>query len=512
MKTTINIWKFFGIVVLIFGVNGCSDLEDIGYDTLSRSDIPEKTLKEAYTKLNAFTNLSNTFALLEHPSDEMQYPRNYDWGDDRLWQRLHTHEWNSVDRDIVGAWDDLNRGQAFANEVIADSRASKKQIAEAQFLRAYNLYYLVDFFGQVIFKDLSIPKSLPKILNRQEATTQIIGDLNTAIPELEVANATNTGIATKEAAKFLLAKIILNKAVFIQNPQKPSGPFMFSPVDMDAVIKNADEIINSGKYSFASNYFDNFHWNNTIKSKELIFVIKNEAGKSLDNGSSVRAFYLNSLNFNQTPSGWNGFATLADFYNSFENQDKRKGAEIADLTDLCGLRAGFLIGQQYGPGGIALKIENGEPLIFTPEIDFSDYPKEAGGIRVIKYLPDLNNVYSPGNDFIFFRYADVWLMKAEALFRKGNVNESLIMMNTLRHIRGATTLNTLNEADILAERGRELYWEGWRRNDQIRFGTFLKPVQNRATTSPAYRIVFPIPQKALDGTPNLTQNFGYPIY
>jgi starch-binding outer membrane protein, SusD/RagB family len=512
MKTANNIWNFFATVALMFGVNGCSDLEDIGYDTVSRSDIPEKTLKEVYTQLNAFTNLSNTFALLEHPSDEMQYPRNYDWGDDRLWQRLHTHEWRGIDNDIVGAWDDLNRGQALANEVIDDSRATKRQIAEAQFLRAYNLYYLVDFFGQVIFKDLSNPKSLPKILKRTEATNQIINDLISAIPDLEVATALNTDKATKESAKFLLTKVLLNKAVFMQNPQKPSSPFVFSPVDMDAVIKNADEIINSGKYSFASNYFDNFHWENTIKSTELIFVIKNEAGKSLDDGSSVRAFYLNSLNFNQTPSGWNGFATLADFYNSFEIQDKRRGDEIADLTNLSGLRAGFLIGQQYGPGGIALKSRYGVPLIFTPEIDFSSYPKEEGGIRVIKYLPDLNNLNSPGNDFVFFRYADVWLMKAEALFRKGNVNESLIMINTLRNIRGATSLNALNEADILAERGRELYWEGWRRNDQIRFGTFLKPVQNRATISPAYRVVFPIPQKVLDVTPNLTQNFGYPIY
>jgi hypothetical protein len=61
----------------------------------------------------------------------------------------------------------------------------------------------------------------------------------------------------------------------------------------------------------------------------------------------------------------------------------------------------------------------------------------------------------------------------------------------------------------LAERSRELYLEGWRRNDMIRFGVFNKPVQERATESDPTRVIFPIPSIALSSNPNLKQNPGY---
>ena len=86
---------------------------------------------------------------------------------------------------------------------------------------------------------------------------------------------------------------------------------------------------------------------------------------------------------------------------------------------------------------------------------------------------------------------------------------SRTIVNSLRTVRGASALASLTDANLLAERGRELYWEGWRRNDQVRFGTFLAPVQNRTTASPAYRTVFPLPQKELEINANLKQNWGY---
>ena len=116
---------------------------------------------------------------------------------------------------------------------------------------------------------------------------------------------------------------------------------------------------------------------------------------------------------------------------------------------------------------------------------------------------------APANDYVFFRFADAWLMKAEAMHRSGNTAGALTMVNTLRTARKATALTTLTDAALLAERGREFYWEGWRRNDQIRFGKFNAPVQNRTAVSPDFRVVFPIPQKELEINSNLKQNFGY---
>ncbi|MDR6561099.1 MULTISPECIES: RagB/SusD family nutrient uptake outer membrane protein [unclassified Arcicella] len=499
------------VIALMGGTMGCSNLDDVVLDRVSDASSvqPDLTLKAAYNSLGTFTDQAAIYALTEHPSDEMQGPtRGADWDDNGRWRNLHTHTWTNQSDDVLNAWNNLNRGHALANEVIGNAKSTKAQVAEAKFLRAFYMFYTVDLFGQVAFRDLAKPGDLPKGLSRKDATAQIIAEVQSIMGDLPSATATNAGTATKEAASFLLAKLYLNNAVFAQDPTKPAGPFTFAKADMDAVVTNADAIINSGKYTLAANYFDNFHPDNSTKSKELIFVIQNEKGASLTNNSSVRNRYYMTSHYSTIPSGWNGFTTLADFYNSFDKKDSRVGAAIPGLTDKGGVRAGFLIGQQYGLNGVTLLDREGKPLVFTPEVDLKN-ANERQGIRVIKYTPDITDIDSPANDYVFFRYADVLLMKAEALFRGGNTSGALTIVNSLRTTRGVDPLTTLTEASLLAERGREMYWEGWRRNDQIRFGKFLAPVDNRTATSPDYRVVFPIPQRELEINPNLKQNFGY---
>jgi hypothetical protein len=85
----------------------------------------------------------------------------------------------------------------------------------------------------------------------------------------------------------------------------------------------------------------------------------------------------------------------------------------------------------------------------------------------------------------------------------------LAIVNNLRSKRNATALASVDLTSLLAERGRELYLEAWRRNDMIRFGKFNDPVQERSIKSDASRVVFPIPAIALSSNPNLKQNAGY---
>ena len=214
-----------------------------------------------------------------------------------------------------------------------------------------------------------------------------------------------------------------------------------------------------------------------------------------------------TLHYDQNPSGWNGFTTLAEFYNSFEDGDERKGiAPTPDGTNFSGLGRGFLAGDQVN--------DNGDPVLNSRQgnvqLSFSSDVKIAGaktdeGIRVIKYHP------SDAGNYILLRYADVWLMKAEAVMRGGTNpggTSALDMVNTLRTARGASSLASLDEATMLAERGRELYWEGIRRTDQVRFGTFTSTWHDKDNTED-HRVLFPIPQQALDSNPNLSQNTGY---
>jgi hypothetical protein len=148
---------------------------------------------------------------------------------------------------------------------------------------------------------------------------------------------------------------------------------------------------------------------------------------------------------------------------------------------------------------------------------------EITGIRVVKYVPDYtdngkNYQSNAGNWLMIFRYADVVLMVAEAKLRTGDANGALTLVNELRASRGAAlmtgplTLVDVNNVDnpntLLAERGRELYHEMFRRTDLIRFGVFLKPWAYKAA-SDEKRLVFPIPAQALAANPNFKQNTGY---
>ncbi len=505
------------LVALLLGTVGCTDLEDEVLDRPTQSSggsnlDPTTLLNGVYGQLNPLVSQENVYAMLEHPSDEMMGPtRGTDWDDFGTWRRLHQHTWDPTHNQVTNAWDVLNTGVFRATEVIAaagDNAANVRIKAEAQFLRAFFMFYIVDLYGQAPFREASDGFDVdPRVLTRSEATDFIIQDLNSALPNLKSGTP---GTATKEAANFLLAKVYLNKAVYMQDPNQPAGPFTFAPADMNKVIEHTNAIINAGQYQLEpqGEYFDNFHWDNTTKSKELIFVIQQERGAPV---ADVRSRYYMTLHYNQTPSGWNGFTTLADFYNSFEAQDERRGGPYPGMTEQLGYNAGFLFGQQFGPNNRVLQDRGGNPLAFDSTVNIL-YSGERDGIRVIKYLPEPGNTDQGGHDYVFFRYADVLLMQAEAMLRGGTGGSSAAqLVNQLRAARGAAVLPAVTIANILAERGRELYWEGWRRNDQIRFGTFLNPMEEKPQPTPPYRVVFPIPQRALDTNPNLKQNFGYGI-
>lgn len=497
-----------GVIGLTAG--SCSKLDDVSLDkvTDASSIAPAQLLASAYNQLGAFTDQANIYALHEHSTDEMQGPtRGTDWDDNGRWRNIHTHTWTGQSSDVVGAWDGLNKGHALANEAINNAGGNKTIIAEGTFLRAFFMFNIMDLFGKVPFKEMKDGQTVSSVLSRAQAADKIIADLEAVLPNLSDATGTNTGAATKQAAQALLAKVYLNRAVYTADPKSPAGPFTFAKADMDKAISYCDAVIASGKFSLTEDYFKNFTPDNTTASKELVFAIANTTGQSLNNGSSVRNRYYMTTHYNQNPSGWNGFTTLSDFYNSFEAGDVRLGGKVADAS-ASGLVTGFQVGQQFGKNGEKLTDRQGNPLVYTKDCSLTN-ANEREGIRVIKYTPEFSNIDAPGNDYVFLRFADVLLMKAEALHRSGSSTAGLAIVNQVRTARGLKALAALTDDNLLAERGHELYWEGWRRNDQVRFGKFNAPVVNRTAASPAFRVVYPIPQKEIEINPALTQNEGY---
>ncbi len=507
-------------------VAACTDLstkvedaigEDVSGGTTPPIADPAAALTGVYTQLRTFRGVTNAFALMEHTTDEMMGPtRGTDWSDFGVWRQLHAHTWDPSHGQVLGTWNDLNAGIFRATQVVDAPTSTARQVAEARFLRAFFAFYVMDLFGQVPFRPAdAAPAAIPAVMNRPEAFDFIVQDLRAARPQLpNLTSGADAGTASQEAVDFLLARLYLNRAVYTTStPASPSaGPYTFASADMDTVIARVQAIIDN-PYTDLSPFWDNFHWDNTIRSKELVFVKAEAAGT----GGNFTTFWW-TLHYNDSPSGCcNGFVTLGAFYDLFETADVRRTAYIPDMTPTTGIKAGILEGQQYktyadsntpvGP----LTDRGGNPLIFTRQVDLL-YSNERMGLRVVKYLIKPVTFNDAGTDWVFFRYADALLMKAEAHFRKGETGPALTIVNQIRatdpNNRGATPLASITEQDILNERGRELYWEGWRRQDLIRFGVFTQAWEAKPASG-VFRVMFPIPQRALDTNPNLVQTQGY---
>ena len=457
-------------------------------------------LESSYKDLDAFCDQANLYAMYEHTSDELIPPtRGTDWGDNGVWRTLYSHTWDATHQQVRDNWNNLNSRSYKTNQVLAAGNVKPEQAAEAKFLRAFYMFYVMDLYGQVPFRAITDGVDVnPKVFSRSEAFDFIVKDLTEALPKLTSIGpkATNT-TASKAAAYALLARLYLNKAVY--TAASAEGPFTFAPADMTKVVEYCDLVTAEGfSLEGKDNYFNNF----TLNAKnEIILTVRH------DSGTPQNRIYM-VLHYDQKPSGWNGFATLADFYNKFEDSDDRKHGKspAAKGEDYYGIQRGFLEGQQYNDkGDPIINSRNNKPLAFTKDVTLSGASTEKG-IRVMKYHP---KDYDAGAQYVLLRYADVYLMKAEAIMRGGTgTPPALKMVNDLRDSRKASALTKLDEAAMLDERGRELYWEGLRRMDLIRFGKF-NTTWSEKTNTEAFRNLFPIPQIAIDSNPNLKQNPGY---
>jgi hypothetical protein len=174
----------------------------------------------------------------------------------------------------------------------------------------------------------------------------------------------------------------------------------------------------------------------------------------------------------------------------------------------------WIKGQQFAASGAPLTDAKGNPLAFVADFQKdqmtdADPEFQIAGIRSQKYEIQRNNPNGDqSNDYVVFRLADAIMMRAEAAFRLGNTAQALADLNMIRTRSGVDALTSITAADILAERGREFAWEGWRRNDMIRFGTFSQ-VRKFMKVTDKSRELFPIPQPRIDANPLLKQNPGY---
>lgn len=415
----------------------------------------------------------------------------------------------------------LNTGIAAANFGISVLGTNANVSAQVlgyrgmlSFLRDFYMYCLVDLYGLSPFRDpFNTDYTIdPTYLTRIQAFNFIVSDLKkimVAMPERAVADY---GVPNKDAARMFLAKMYLNKEVYT------------GQAAWDSCLIYLNQIIDPGTYQLATNYFGIFGPDNDQNFRnpgdEAIFVAAFDDGDNYGNDGDVvwvqQTFHYNQHLMGAYPSNWNGCAAPASYLDDCwlnGGTDIKKDVRWVDSTiyPVMAVVNGFNYGQQYDIAGTALTTRGGDPLIFTEECPLVD-AAENQGYRVLKYAPrnvPVNIARTP-NDYIIWRYADALLMKAECLARTGDMGGALTLVNQLREKRKAPALASLQLLDILRERGRELYWEGHRRQDMIRFGTFLLPKTSKDFTSPNTALLIPIPQTAIEASKGkLVQNPGY---
>lgn len=546
-------------ILLIIAVSfySCTDLQEevldeaMGEDLLSNDDIADGLLAPVYAGMGGFWNSgTDYFALQEISSDEgiLPYRGGTDWYDGGKYIELHQHTYTATHGIVSGCWEVFIRNASRALLAInklseIDTTAYATEIAEAKALYALNMSYLLDGWGLVLkkeAKDFGNSSVTSKVLRSTEAFNYLITLLDEAEPNLKLTNEIGSGRFSKGAVWALKSRLYLNKAVFV-DPYAPTHTF--SSNDMDQVITNCDKVINSSDYALETkDYFTIFNADNH-NHPELIFALD----ASLDaNGSSRIPWFCLSLahyasaNYeNRGAQGADGMAITSEFYDSWAgNMDdprffheyipqKDTAINISDYK----LNRGILTGQQWGivpnadgkdykkdAGGKLIieklnAVQTGTLLIYTREVDLEGgvNSRHVSGYRASKYEydPSSNTKNNGGVDIPFLRLGDVYLMKAEALLRKGQTDAAKNVVNTLRSARGAKPIGSLNLEQMYKERGYEMYLEMVRRQDMIRFDKFELPLVSK-TNNDISRRLFPIPQYAIDANPSLLiQNKGY---
>lgn len=456
-----------------------------------------------YTALRAYPE--NIWNPQEAGTDEMIAPtRGSDWGDGGKWKNMHYHTFNSNIDLFNNAWTWGFGAIATTNGIISivkgtpASDAKDLSIAELQTMRAFYYFLMMDMYGNIPIIVDTTKSSSPPTVPRADVFNFIVNDLTTALPHLSTnVNQSTYGRPTKYLAEMVLAKLYLNAAIYTGTAKLDEA---------DAVLT---DIMQSGKYSLETSPLSMFRPDNGPQNTEAIFSIPYDAIVATgSNHFPTRTLNpANRATYNLPYDPWNGFCTLANFYDSYSADDTRSNQ--------------WLIGPQKSASGEQV-IDQGYPVSFTKTFavpnDFNqggDGPGRSSGVRNIKYYPDSkanSSTRTQNNDYLIFRLADAVLMKAEVELRKvGSVSSStLTEVNKIRSRAGVPTYSSLDLNELYNERGREFSWESWRRNDMIRFDHWEDAFGfNTGTAGQTYKRIFPIPSGQLAINPGLTQNPGY---
>ncbi len=545
-----RIWVLAGLLMAF--ATACTDLSEpvdsqVTAETFFQTDEQfVSAMGDAYSPLRAVGGGGSPAQFNEATTDEIIVPaRGQDWSEGGFWYRVNSHQWTPDDGTFNGFWRSYFSGVNNTNRLIfqfesAIADGGTTQEAAAPFLseliamRAFYYYWLLDAFGNVpIVTDFTETEAPSQPSSDFQQGRQAVFNFVESELQGNLGNLSDDAQGTyarmnQWVAHYTLAKLYMNAEVYTGNARWSDA------------LTHLNAIINSGNYTLAGKYHDNFVTAND-GSPENIFVVPFD--RVFLTGFNLHQMTLhygsqNTYNFQFQP--WNGWSATQKLYESVIQPEQNPGPQgevwgVYPTADDDGLErvtgtmddrlGNFIVGPQYTASGERVMDTgiysdfdlNGPPLTFTPAMnDLQAVACRQCGARIGKYEFEHGIGNSLSNDFVIYRYADVLLLKAEALWRTNPGSaEALALVNQIRARSGVHDFTELDADKILAERGRELVWEQTRRQDLIRFaGTeggatrYNDPWQFKDISS-AHRNVAPIPTAQLQANTKLVQNPGY---
>ena len=425
------------------------------------------------------------------------------WGDAGL-PDLHGMYWSSSNDFTAAMYSRLAQEVSFCNSFIQNAAALTDDeievyIAEARFLRAFAYYNLMDFYANVPLTTV-VSTELPQQSNRTEIFAFVESELLEIQDLLTDSRANEYGRVDKVAAWALLSKLYLNAEVW-------TGEDKYTEcVTYSNLVLNSSYMINTNDANGNGSAYDELFLADNDSNgaqNEFIFNINFDGVQSQTYGGTTFLIHaaiggtMNATDFGVN-GGWAGLRTTKSLVNKFDSDGDKRAMFYTD-------------GQNLEIESIAT-FEDGYAITKFKNIDSDgNAGNDTGGDFADTDLP-------------LIRLAEIYLNYAEATLRGGGGDLSVATskINELRARAYGSTAGNITSSDVtldfvLDERSRELFWEGQRRTDLIRYGYFttgsyLWPFKGNSSEGVAvsdYRNIFPLPSNVLTTNPNLTQNEGY---
>ena len=514
-----TILSFLTGAALLCSMPSCMNLDEEVYDKLPAENFGNTTTEInalVGTVYNTLKKYSGDYMILAENSGSstVNVTRNGgDWYDGGQYREVYMHTWTANTSCVKSCWSIGSECigtcnatiEVLKNSTLLSDAEKTSKVAESRGVRAFWIYSMMDFFGNIPLVVDYNDKELPTCKSRQEVFDWLITELNALATEAPDYDTKKYGTFTKGTAYTILAKMYQNAEAWGVNISENAN---------SKVIEYCDKVM-AMPYILEPNWKTNFDPNNNT-SKEAIFAASYSSTDTEDQNVLYRRtlHYKQGLALGASISVWNGICAQPDYVKLFNEDDPR-------------YEGTYLIGQQYDIStGEKIITDENRPLDYTVDISIIPGSELDGtkwgavyqdqGARCQKWTYEKSLSTAMENDFHLFRLADIYLMKAEALLRSGgSVAEATNLVNAIRErAYGNNTHNysTITLKEVQLERRLELAWEGFSRQDDIRFGCFTKGMwteSNCERKTDDYLKIFPVSQDAWQTNPNLVQNPGY---